>query len=330
VSEQRGWRWTTWPRRTLWPTRDGWWCLAAAIGLGFAAMNTGNNLLYLLVSMLLGLIIVSGALSEQSMRGLRFIALRPDEVHAGRPALFGLRVVNGKRWRASYSVSIEVLDPDVAGGRAFLARLEPRAETLVTWESVPSARGRHAFPPLRVSTRFPFGLFLKAGRVAIDAEVIVYPAIRGLGRDERPALGGPGSTARRRGRGSDLHNLREYRAGDEPRLIHWRSSAKTGALVVRELEADRAVDARIVLQGSGAEGERLEAGLSDAASLAVHLLDAGARVELAGPGLHVPLGHGAEHRRRVLTALALYEPSRDAATPANGTARVREITVPIG
>src|SRR5206468_3589061 len=51
--------WLAWPRRTLWPTRDGWWCLGAALGLGFAAINTGNNLFYLLVSMLLGLIIRS-------------------------------------------------------------------------------------------------------------------------------------------------------------------------------------------------------------------------------------------------------------------------------
>ena len=54
--------WSGWPGRTIWPTRDGWWCLAGTIGLGFAAMTSGNNLLYLLVAMLLGLLtdIMSG------------------------------------------------------------------------------------------------------------------------------------------------------------------------------------------------------------------------------------------------------------------------------
>src|SRR5207302_877273 len=75
------------PRRTIRPTRDGWWCLGAAVGLGFAAMNTGNNLLYLLASLLLGLIIVSGILSEQSMRRLRLAAVVPDEIYAGRAAV---------------------------------------------------------------------------------------------------------------------------------------------------------------------------------------------------------------------------------------------------
>src|SRR5687767_16025318 len=74
--------------RTLRPTREGWWCLLAAVGVGFAAVSTGNNLLYLLEAMLLGLVVVSGLLSEMSMRGLRLTLRVPDEVFAGRPALF--------------------------------------------------------------------------------------------------------------------------------------------------------------------------------------------------------------------------------------------------
>src|SRR5438445_10055422 len=97
------------PRRTIWPTRDGWWCLFVVIGLGVAAVNTGNNLLYLLVSLLLALIIVSGMLSEQSMRGLELIAVDPEEIYAGHPALFGMTIANRKRWLTSYSITVEVL-----------------------------------------------------------------------------------------------------------------------------------------------------------------------------------------------------------------------------
>ena len=59
------------------------------VALGVAAINTGNNLLYLLVSLVLGLIVVSGVLSEQTMRGLRLTGAVPEEIYAGRPALFG-------------------------------------------------------------------------------------------------------------------------------------------------------------------------------------------------------------------------------------------------
>lgn len=319
-----------WPRRTLWPTRDGWWCLFAAVGLGFAAINTGNNLLYLLVSMLLGLIIVSGVLSEQSIRGLRCAAVLPDEIYAGRPALFGARVVNRKRWLRSYSVTIDALGAP-GGTSVWLPRLAAGAERLVTWEATLPRRGRHRFGGFRVSTRFPFGLFVKAAHLRLESEAIVYPAVTPLARDVERALGGVGvRAARRRGRGDELANLREYRTGDDPRAIHWRSSAKTQSLMVREFEADAATDTRLVLEGSGArDPARLERGLSEAASLAAHLIKAGGVVELMGPDVFVPAGRGGAHQRRLLTALALYAPPAEAAAlrAAAPASRMREIRV---
>ncbi len=108
--------------------------------------------------------------------------------------------------------------------------------------------------------------------------------------------------------------------------------------MVREHEADTSHDSRLVLVGRGRPGtEALETGLSEAASLAVALIRAGAGVELTGPDLFVPLGHGRPHLRRVLTALALYEPGAPGsptAAPADGEPsvgprRLREIRVPL-
>jgi uncharacterized protein (DUF58 family) len=314
------------PRRTIRPTRDGWWCLAAALGLGFAAMNTGNNLLYLLASLLLALIVVSGLLSEQSMRSLRLGAVVPDEVYAGRPALLGARVGNDKRRLPSYSLTLEVGER-----RLYVDRLRAGEERLVTWQATFPARGRQRLPGVRVTTRFPFGLFVKAGRLALDHEIIVFPAVRPLDEARRRRLSAGGMRPlRRRGRGHDLYSLRDYRPGDDRRLIHWRSSAKAGALIVRELEAETALDTRIVLVGRGTAGpERLEAALSEAASLAAHLVAGGATVELVGPGLHVPPGRGAAHRRRLLTALALWAPVAGAVSPPRSRPAV-ELEVSLG
>jgi uncharacterized protein (DUF58 family) len=325
-------RWLAWmdPGRTIWPTRDGWWCLTAAIGLGVAAMNTGNNLLYLLASLLLGVITVSGIFSEQSMRGVRLTPVVPEEIYAGRSAMFGAWLANHKRWRTSYSLTLEIM---AAGGvrRAHVERLGARDERLVSWEVTIPTRGRQRLPRVRLTTRFPFGLFVKGGRVLLDREIVVFPAIGPVPRQRQRELasGGPRPSPRR-GRGHDLYNLREYRAGDDPRLIHWRSSAKTGALLVRELQADTAVDTRIVLDGTGTrDAGHLERGLSEAASLAVQLLRGGARVELTGPGVSVPLGRGRGHAHRLLTALALFEPST-AGVPSGRAAGVRELRVSIG
>jgi uncharacterized protein (DUF58 family) len=309
------------PRRTIRPTRDGWWCLFAAFGLGFAALNTGNNLLYVLVCMLLGLILVSGILSEQSMRGLRLTPVLPEDIHAGRPALFGATIENRKRWLASHSLTIEVLG--AGNGRSaperylYLPRLEARGDRLLGWEQTLTARGRQRSPGIRVTTRFPFGLFVKSSRVLLGSEVIVYPAVQAVSRDLLRPVGGAGAAPlRRRGRGDDLYNLRDYQSGDDPRLIHWRSSAKRQSLT------------RLVLEGTGrTDPQRLEVRLSQAASLAVHLLGAGAAVGLAGPGIRVPLGRGRGQERRILTALALYDPASPG--PADPGAAAADRSVPV-
>lgn len=311
------------PRHTIWPTRDGWWCLFAAMGLGLAAVNTGNNLVYLLCSMLLALIVVSGVLSEQSMRGLHLVAVLPEEIYAGRPALLGATLSNRKRRLPTSSVTLEIPGRDARRRHLHVPWLEAGAERLCTWEATLPARGRWRLPGVRLSTRFPFGLFVKSGRVALAEEVLVYPAVGPVSPEAWSRLGEAGeSAARRRGRGHDLYDLRAYRPGDDPRLIHWRSSAKAAALMVRELEEDTALDARLVLTGSGGRDRaRLERALSEAASLAVHLLAAGAAVALVGPGSFVPFGRGRGHARAILTALALYEPP---AHPVDGGHREAE------
>src|SRR5262245_30694183 len=357
-----------WWRRTkaIRPTRDGWWCVFAAVGLGVAAVNTGNNLAYLLCSMLLALIIVSGMLSDLTIRGLHVTVSLPEAIHATQPALVTIALVNRKRRFASYSVALEALDRPLPGRTglftrwrpqrtlddrlraiglmdrrglgtprrlAYLARLSAGTERIVGWEITFAARGRRRLPRLRAATAFPFGLFVKTGPPLLyDEEVLVYPAVHPVHlREYREAASGE-AAARRRGRGHDLYNLRAYRAGDEPHLIHWPTSAKSGSLMVRELEEDATEDTRIVLVGAGAaNGERLEQRISEAASLAVQLLRGGTGVELTGAAGTVPLGRGRAHERRILTALALYAPGRPSENPGAASDRpLREIRIDLG
>jgi uncharacterized protein (DUF58 family) len=309
------------------PTRDGWWCLGAALGLGFAAMNTGNNLLYLLTALLLALVIVSGVISEQSRRGVRLRAVIPDEIYAGRPFTLGARLENVKRRRASRSLALETPER-----RMYVDRLGPGETRLLTWETTLERRGRRRLAGVRVTTRFPFGLFVKTSRRLLDDEVLVFPAVRALDDPWRKRLAAGGARpVRRRGRGHDLYNLRDYRPGDDRRLIHWRSTAKTGALVVRELEAETALDTRLVLLGDGTrDPARLEAALAEAASVAAHLVRTDAAVELVGPGLHVPPGRGRAHLRRLLTALALFEPAPAPAARPAARPGVSDVEIALG
>lgn len=313
-------------------TREGWWCVSAALGLGLAGLNTGNNLVYLLCSLLLALILVSFVLSECTLWGLRVRPVLPGEAYAGTPVLVGAVVDNRKRRLPSFSVTVEV--PEVGGGARLLhlPRLDAGEERLVTWTMTFPARGRQGLAEVRVVTRFPFGLFTKGRAVARDAELVVYPAVGPVNARRLHEAGELGPVPRRRrGRGDDLYDLRPYRPGDDPRLIHWRSTARAQLLTVREQEDEATRDVRIVLTGDGRpEPGRCEAALSEAASLAVHLLRRGAGVELVGPGILIPLGRSRGQEVRVLTALALFEPGGPDGAPAGRAGgSLREVRIPL-
>lgn len=324
------------PPRTIRPTREGWAFLLTTLGIGFAAVNTGNNLLYLLLSMLLGTIVVSGILSEQTVRRLKLSPAMPREIFAGSPATVGCVLVNTKRLFPSYSLVVEVPTEKGRPPRVlYVPKLDPGRQRLHSWEETFPRRGRHRLQPVRVMTRFPFGLFLKATPPILVDELLVFPAVHPLSPEDLRGLGGSGGERDPRpGRGTDLYNLREYRWGDDPRLIHWKSTAKSGAVMVRELEAEAALRVRLVLEGPppNADPEHLEADISRVASLASHLLDQGSRVEIVGAGVFVPLGEGPAHRRRILEALALYDPLAGGAggSAASGGPSLREIRIPLG
>lgn len=324
------------PPRTIRPTREGWWFLLTTLGLGFSALNTGNNLLYLLLSMLLGTIVVSGILSEQTMRRVRLSATTPREVFAGSPVVVGCVVANAKRVLPSFSLVVEVAGARGSPARRFFVpKLDSGQERLISWEETFLRRGRHRLPDVRLMTRFPFGLFLKAAPPIRLGEFLVFPAVRPLALEDLRTLGGAGGERETRpGRGTDLYNLREYRWGDDPRLIHWKSTAKSGVVMVRELEAETASRIRLVLEAppGSPDPEQLEIAISRAATLACHLLGQGSRVEVVGPGLWVPLGEGPAQRRRILEDLALYDPLAGGAGGSVGSADppLAEIRIPLG
>ena len=82
------------PPRTLRPTRAGWIFFALTLGVGFAALNTGNNLMYMVLSLLLSFLVLSGVLSESALRGIQVRRLLPAELVAEREAIVGVEVSN--------------------------------------------------------------------------------------------------------------------------------------------------------------------------------------------------------------------------------------------
>ncbi len=300
-----------WLPRTIRPTREGWWFIGASFAVGLAATNTGNNLLYLILAMMLSFMAVSGVLSEQTMRRIRLQRELPSRLFAGAPASFRLWLTNRKRRLPSYALHLTEADP--AGGRTashFLLKVSPQRREIWQYVLTFPRRGRHCLPGVRLLTRFPFGLFAKVSRPILPDPVLVYPAIRPLANGEVPAALTPGWRERdRRGHGAGLHNLRPYRPGDDSRLLHWKTSAKAGDLMVKELEdEDRPQVCLIVEDPEPATPPGVvEDGISYAASIAAFAIRREYQVQLVTTQGSTGIGQGEAHLDRILERLALYE-----------------------
>jgi len=323
-----------WLPRTIRPTREGWWFIAATFVVGLAATNTGNNLLYLILAMMLSFLAVSGVLSEQAMRRVHLERTRPRRLFADTPATIGVRLTNGKRRLPSYALHVAETDPSGSATRGrFILKVKPQGRESWTYSLTFPRRGRQYFLGLRLFTRFPFGLFTKSSRPMHADPVLVYPLVRSLAPGEVPAALAPGGRERhRRGRGAGLYNLRPYRPGDDPRLLHWKTTARTGHLMVREHEEEERPRVRIILQDPppGAAAATVEADISYAASVAAHALRLGALVGLVTPESSIDFGAGEDHLDRILERLALYTPPVVARPWRVMPAAAREVWVRLG
>jgi uncharacterized protein (DUF58 family) len=323
-------RWGVRMRRWLRPprkfrlTREGKWFIGATLVLGFAAVNGGINLLFLVFGMLLCLLIANGILAEASMRRLEPCRQLPHAIYAGSPFLMGIAVRNGKKRVATFSLEVEDLSADgtPVDRRCFFLKIPARRRQETSYRRTLARRGIHRLVGLRLSTRFPFGLLRRSIDVTAPTDLLVYPALipvsdpllrtglAELGEKQNPTLA----------RSGEFHGLRELRSGDDPSSIHWRTSARRGRPFIREFEEQTGRAVVIALetaeQGGGAA---FEAAVSYAASLAILLLRRGLRVGLVAGAVGLRPEVGAGQSGRILRALALVEPSRspDAASAAS-------------
>ena len=291
------------PPRRLRFTRTGGLFTFGVIALGFATLNTGNNLLYLLLGALLGLIVVSGWLSEQAVRNLRIVR-RAARGTAGEPISLIYEVTNSKRRLPSLALEFREVGAPIT---AFLPQVLAGKSAVARTDVVFKQRGVYRLHRFVIGTTFPFGLFVKERDVTFPGTIVVWPRtdrnVREPRRSGMRARMGAAQSSAAGGRG-DFRSLRGYQLGDDRRDVHWRSSARYAEPVVREYERDASETLWIALdlraEGSGAA----EAAVEIAASLAARAVARGERVALATNDIIVDPGSGAGQLERILEALA--------------------------
>ncbi len=322
------------PRR-LKITREGRYFLGITFGVGLAAINTGNNLLYLLLGVLLALILVSGMMSELALRALVVRRRLPTRAQVGRPHLVEIEVHNRKKRLPSYAIEVEDIRANQpADKRCFFLKVSPLSTQIAAYRRTPQRRGRESHVAFRVATRFPFGLFEKSKQIEVPGELVIYPAVHNVTLPPpRARTIGAGARAAARGASDEQLGLKPYRPGDDLRHVHWRKTAAVGQIVLREHAAEGAPDAELELDDRcpfldrPAENEerrrwhdQFEARVRDVASRAVAHLARGDALQLhTASGTRLP-GNPRLGSDPILRFLALLEPSP---MDGKGTARPR-------
>jgi uncharacterized protein (DUF58 family) len=305
-----GWKRFFYPYRRLHFTREGWFFSALALSIGLIAVNTGHNLFYLVFGLLLGVVIVSGILSERVLRGIEVRRHLPSEITARIPFAVVVEIQNPHRHKVSYSLTIR------DGGDFFprqtlgyLPSLAPGELRTFHYLAQVKRRGLYQFSPFHLATRFPFGLFEKVRIVPLQQSFIAYPGQKESSRVSALISGKDHVGRKKRRWGEEILGLRPALPEDDHRLIHWRTSARTGQLMVKEFAEEIEQPRALFFDNRGVGGERFEQAVEVAASLLRLLASHGTAVTFATWEEHVEPVPGKQEMKASLRQLALISPA---------------------
>jgi uncharacterized protein (DUF58 family) len=307
-------------------TREGVVYLVVVFAVAIAALNTGNNLLFLVLASLLAGIVVSGVVSRVVLTGIELKLELPEHVFAEQPILALLELRNEKQSLPSFSLRVVGKEahatPPILTQPVYFPYIRRREAVRQRVELCFPRRGIYGQESFGIRTKFPFGFLEKTRRVDSKIELVAYPRIEPTEEfyEVLPLVSGELESFMR-GRGHDLYSIREYQSTDSARFVDWKASAKTGALKVREFtrEDERRVmlvlDPFLVVRAAGDTGllpeeveEKFERGVTLCACLAWHFYEISSEMEFRTADLATGMFPAGEIIYDVLRHLAFVQP----------------------
>jgi len=283
-----------------------------------------NNLLYMVLSALLAVLLLSGFLSALNFRFVQLGVRIPANCFAGEPFPISIQTHNHKRVFPTFSIHLEPPGNSPFRFSTFYVPVVRGARnTSQTGQAMLAKRGRYTMREVKASSRYPFGFFMKDRFYAVEADCICYPEIIPQERMSISITDLQGSNQRfERGLGHDLYMIRDYLPSDSARHVHWKASAKTSTLKTREYAAEES--RRIVLAfdrfGHPGDIEKFEQLVSYTASIAYHFINDGIEVELVSDDWQSVQGNAQTVLESILQYLALVQMSNSADLPATSSA----------
>ena len=249
-------------RQRILPTLPGLALLVLILAIGLGAYNTGNNILFITLALLLASLVLSGVLAWFNLAGTEW-RLRPEApFRVGQEAVVAVELRNRKRVLPTYALWFDLeAKLSCAETRLQLARrLDVGGTARLEWAFRPARRGAEPIELAGVGSLFPFGFLRKTLGTKVRREVKVWPArvVCHFAGAAAARFQLESEEVARPGWGSDLLGLRRYQSGDSHRRIHWKASARLRQLMVRQNATEGAQTFALWLDAAAAVWTRPE------------------------------------------------------------------------
>jgi uncharacterized protein (DUF58 family) len=319
-------------------TLQGWYYLILLAFVLGGALLRDINLLVVIAGIMIGPVVLSALLATFTLRRLTLSRKLPEGISAGDLLVAEISLSNRRRRLGSWAVvvddaiqRIESTDREGATGRVLFPYVRANETVRVAYRGRLGRRGRYRFGPLRISTRFPFGLVARTVTAVELATVTVVPRLGQLTPlwHKSESWHHVGSQRSRHRQGlveGEFHGLRDWRSGDSRSWIHWRTTAKRDQLTVRQFERHENQDLTVLVElwhpARPTEGEReiVELAVSFAATVVADQCRRGSsRLEVGTAGTDVRTVSGFASMvtlREVMELLATAESSSRDRLPA--------------
>jgi uncharacterized protein (DUF58 family) len=290
-------------------TKEGKRFFLAAFMIALAAFNTGNNLIYLILSMMLAIFSLSIIVLKINMRKLVLNVYQNGPVYCDTPASIAMTMANKKRIA---SRSVKVMSSGITAEGIYFPLIAAHSEVTGSFQVIFRKRGVYRYGDFLIESGYPFIFFTKRVFTSVKGEIIVYPEIKDIDSFSPPfPREGHEQSPSKIGEGEEFSMFREFRYGDDSRRIHWKASAKTNKLLVMEYSTEELKKMTVILDNLMFRDENaFEKAVSFAASLSDRYLKDGYFVRLLTCSKVIPFGNSTEHLYKILDILAAIE-SRD-------------------
>lgn len=283
------------------PTPQGFVFGALLFAMLLGSMNYSSSLGFVLTFFLASLGFVTMHHTHRTLQGLELRSSHAAPVFAGEEAVFPILARNtGSAFRGGVAL-------DDGADTLDIADFNPGESTMLNLSLPAERRGWLRPKRFGLHSTYPFGLFRAWAWLRMDLRCLVYPAPANTG--SLPALANIDSgDSELQGAGvDDFSGLRGYVAGDSPRHVAWRASARSGGdLLVKEFRGGGAASRHLDWAMTLHEGDT-EDRLSRMTRWVIDVHARGEAWSLHMPGTDLPMNSGEEHFRRSLEVLALFE-----------------------